>query len=595
MGSGLETWYWHGIHASPYLGVSWRWFKFLGQGLFGPVIRYAVSTLSCFNHRVHLIEANVKFRTPEGFSVTNDALNDDRELVGSRGKRGGGSTPTQNAGGKKPRTDADGFKDVIGRIKGLGVSHVYCWHAFFGYWGGLHPDSSEMRQKFSQITIVAPEHTPGLLAVEPSQAWDPITVGGVGVVANTDDYSKFFDELHMYLAASGVDGVKVDGQAVVGGLGRGRGGGPAMAKNMHLSLERSVKKHFPTNGLINCMCHSSENILNFKDSALARVSDDFYPTNKASHTVHVANVAYNSIFMGEIVVPDWDMFQSHCGQAGALHAAARAVGGCPVYVSDAPGQHDFALLRKLVFPSGKVLRARLPGRPTRDCVFTDPCTDGSTALKIWNKNHVHDSGVVGCFNVQGASWSRKKGIFVEEKNCEFVIASVAPKDVETLRRNSDRAKKFVTMAHRSGEVRVLSMDDHWRIKLPSKQWEIFTIAAKRGVSGAGFEGGKPCFKPEWAFVGLTGMLNGGGAVLADTFTENEETYAQTVTATAEVYGCGSLSAWAKTQPLSVAVNGEKVTYAWTPLANENGGGAVVTIPLGVREGTHAVDLLFVRN
>ena len=81
MGSGLETWYWHGIHASPYLGVSWRWFKFLGQGLFGPVIRYAVSTLSCFNHRVHLIEANVKFRRPEGFSVTNDALNDDRGAV----------------------------------------------------------------------------------------------------------------------------------------------------------------------------------------------------------------------------------------------------------------------------------------------------------------------------------------------------------------------------------------------------------------------------------------------------------------------------------------------------------------------------------
>ena len=26
--------------------------------------------------------------------------------------------------------------------------------------------------------------------------------------------------------------------------------------------------------------------------------------------------------------------------AGALHAAARAVGGCPVYVSDAPGAHD---------------------------------------------------------------------------------------------------------------------------------------------------------------------------------------------------------------------------------------------------------------
>ena len=34
-------------------------------------------------------------------------------------------------------------------------------------------------------------------------------------------------------------------------------------------------------------------------------------------------------------------------EVGALHAAARAVGGCPVYVSDAQGQHDVQLLRRL--------------------------------------------------------------------------------------------------------------------------------------------------------------------------------------------------------------------------------------------------------
>ena len=230
--------------------------------------------------------------------------------------------------------------------------------------------------------------------------------------------------------------MKVDGQAVVGGLGRGHGGGPALAKKLHEMLERSVRTHFPTNGLINCMCHSSENILRFSESNLARVSDDFYPTNRASHTVHVANVTYNSVFMGEIVTPDWDMFQSHCGEAGALHAAARAVGGCPVYVSDAPGKHDFALLRKLVFPSGKVLRASLPGRPTRDCVFADPCADGATALKIWNRNERDGCGVVGAFNVQGASWSRAKGIFVESVKGDAedtVVAEIRPGDVETLR------------------------------------------------------------------------------------------------------------------------------------------------------------------
>ena len=33
MASGLEAAYWHGVHSSPYLGVSWRWFRFLGQGV----------------------------------------------------------------------------------------------------------------------------------------------------------------------------------------------------------------------------------------------------------------------------------------------------------------------------------------------------------------------------------------------------------------------------------------------------------------------------------------------------------------------------------------------------------------------------------
>ena len=93
------------------------------------------------------------------------------------------------------------------------------------------------------------------------------------------------------------------------------------------------------------------------------------------------------MFMGEVVVPDWDMFHS-LGDAGPLHAAARAVGGCPVYVSDSPGKHDFDLLRQLVFPSGKVLRAKLPGRPTRDCLYADTCRDGVSSLKVWNVNEV---------------------------------------------------------------------------------------------------------------------------------------------------------------------------------------------------------------
>jgi hypothetical protein len=68
-------------------------------------------------------------------------------------------------------------------------------------------------------------------------------------------------------------------------------------------------------------------------TAVARASDDFYPRDASSHTVHIANVAYNSVFLGEVIQPDWDMFQSN-HPAALLHAAARAVSGGAIYVSD---------------------------------------------------------------------------------------------------------------------------------------------------------------------------------------------------------------------------------------------------------------------
>ena len=63
-------------------------------------------------------------------------------------------------------------------------------------------------------------------------------------------------------------------------------------------------------------------------------------------------------------------------------AAFPCAAGGPVYTSDRPGHHDFALLRRLVLPDGSVLRCTLPGRPTPDCLFADVSRDGKTVLKV---------------------------------------------------------------------------------------------------------------------------------------------------------------------------------------------------------------------
>lgn len=44
--------------------------------------------------------------------------------------------------------------------------------------------------------------------------------------------------------------------------------------------------------------------------------------------------------------------------------------------------HPLQVLRKLVLPDGTILRARLPGRPTRDSLFADPARDGKSLLKV---------------------------------------------------------------------------------------------------------------------------------------------------------------------------------------------------------------------
>ena len=132
-----------------------------------------------------------------------------------------------------------------------------------------------------------------------------------------------------------------------------------------------------------------------------------------------------------------DVFHS-CHPRAPLHAAARAISGGLVYVSDRVGEHDFALLRRLVLPDGGVLRCRLPGRPTADCLFADVSRDGRTALKIWNINAV--TGVVGAFNVQGAAWSVKcRNYFAHDRTPPALPVAVSPTDLPYLQQSQQYA------------------------------------------------------------------------------------------------------------------------------------------------------------
>jgi raffinose synthase len=271
---------------------------------------------------------------------------------------------------------------------------------------------------------------------------------------------------------------------------------------MHGALNESVERHFPEGSVINCMCHSTDNIYHFGDSSMCRASDDFFPRNAASWTSHIVAVAYNSLFFGEIVNPDWDMFHTQHPAAG-LHAAARAVGGCAVYVSDAPGKHDAELLRRLVLPSGAVLRALLPGRPTADCLFADVARDGRTALKVWNRNAT--GGVLGLFNVQGSFWDSAAHQYVRvPRRCVPVEARVCAIDVPGFGTPGPSGKyppgDYALYCHARRSLSVLPSRTALTLELAPAGWEVVTVVPVKRPSGR--------TGPAFAAIGLGGMLDG---------------------------------------------------------------------------------------
>lgn len=420
---------------------------------------------------------------------------------------------------------------VLDAKTNFNLKYVYVWHALAGYWGGVQPGG--LNTKNYNSSLVYPVHSPGVLDNQPDMSVDSLTVNGLGLV-NPKEFFTFYDELHRYLAAAGVDGVKVDVQNIFETLSAGLGGRVQLVQQVHEALEASIARNFPENGCISCMSHSTDNLYYSKRTAVVRASDDFWPRDPASHTIHIASVAYNTLFLSEFMQPDWDMFHS-LHPAAEYHAAARAIGGCAVYVSDKPGNHDFDLLKKLVLPDGTVLRALLPGRPTRDCLFSDPSRDGKSLLKIWNMNKC--GGVIGIFNCQGAGWCKlDKKYMIHDVDPDPISGSVRSADIERL---GDAAPDgwdgdCIVLSHRTCELIRIPRNAALPITLRKLEYELFTVTPVKNVDA------QLCFAP----LGLIKMFNSGGALRGLEY----DTQGRTVTM--QVHGCGTLGVYASQRPQS---------------------------------------------
>ena len=340
-----------------------------------------------------------------------------------------------------------GLSGLIDEAKrDFGIEHFGVWQTLQGYWAGLNP-AGPLAGRFPTVANRGD--------IRP---WDAGKPTNLGLVEPTH-VGEFFGDWHDALRRQGVDFVKIDGQSATeifseNVLPHGR----TMA-----AFQRAIQSSAALNfhggaaggvGLLHCMAHSSDVLYNLLASNLWRSSDDYFPDKPDSHGNHLYENAMASVWASPVTWCDWDMFWSAHPQ-GSFHAAARAISGGPVYVSDKPGASDFELLRKLTTSDGRVLRADRPAVPSADCLFADPRVEGRL-LKITNR--VGGGAVIGLFNCHSAGGA--------------VRDSFRPSDVHDL----PAGERFAVYLHAAGRAVALGRDEPHAVELPPLGWEVASIA-----------------------------------------------------------------------------------------------------------------------
>jgi hypothetical protein len=273
------------------------------------------------------------------------------------------------------------------------VPHVGVWHTFQGYWNGVGENSEAAR---GQKLFKGLE---GKLLPDPR--------AGVG--------ESFYEDWYAKLKSWGYDFVKVDGQGnnikFTDGLMPLFDSGGGSQRNLQQSASKFFGEPERTNvsgerksvGVINCMEMSLENVFNWRDSNVARNSDDYQPELKQNPKDHVYQNAYNAFWLSNFAYPDWDMFQSH-DPAAEFHAVARAVSGGPVYFTDEAGKERPEILRRLAFSDGRLLMPDEPAQVTRDLLLNDPSLE-AVPLKVFAtvSREGYTAGVAAAFNVNKAA------------------------------------------------------------------------------------------------------------------------------------------------------------------------------------------------
>ncbi|KAL1112689.1 hypothetical protein V6Z11_D02G142300 [Gossypium hirsutum] len=394
--------------------------------------------------------------------------------------------------------------------------NVYVWHALCDYWGGIRPNVLGMPES----RIIDTHVSPGLLRTMKDFVVCNIVRDRVGLVP-PELAHQMYEGLHSHLKSVGIDGVKIDVIEVFELLSEDYGGRVELAKANYKAHTVSLRKHFNGNAAISSMQQASGFFfLGTETIALVRVGDDFWHSDPYGDLTrafwlqrcHMVHYTYNSLWMGNFILPDWDI--------------------------DFVGKYNFDLLRKVALPDGSILKCQHYARNTRDCLFEDPLHDNKTALKVWNLNKF--SGVLGMFNCHGGGWcpsSRKIKSFPE-----FAVLSnrKSPIFVEVV-------SMYAIYMYQSTKLKLMKWSQKIKVTLEPLKFELLIVSPVKIL---------PKKQIQITPIGLVNILNSCDAIQLLAFDVDKNVVI------IGVKGRGELKVFASEKPWGCTIDGRRAKFGY---------------------------------
>ncbi|NRA27838.1 MAG: hypothetical protein HRU10_11405 [Opitutales bacterium] len=414
----------------------------------------------------------------------------------------------------------DGLAPIIEKAKNMGVNLVGVWHTLQGYWQGTDAKGPLAKDYRIRVKRGRVDHFKGWPEQYDATERDMVIA---------QDIHRFYQDYYTELRSQGVDMTKVDNQGMLEDFCGKTQPRVASYRAYQQAVQGAAATHFEGN-LLHCMCNSNDIAFHYATASVWRNSDDFYPDKTISKQGwHILCNGMNAFFSHTFAIPDWDMFQSY-HESGLFHAAARAISGGPVYVSDKPGKQNFELIRKLCFDDGTAIRSAVPAVPTEDCLLVD-CEHEAFPFKL--QTYQDSIGILGVFHTLTRS---DDAVEAQKVTGYWGLDDLSEYEGETC----------AVYSYKSGKIQTVKAGDKHSITLPELGFDILT-ASPIEHPDSGNE------KLAVAPIGLTNKLH-PSACMDGWGWSGKKTYG------VALKGGGEFTFFSKSKPKSVRVDGADTKF-----------------------------------